>query len=134
VSVKTVKVIRPSGVFLTEDALRNTYGLLHSCEPFCYWGLPEKHDVIFKVMKMRDTAGDHSYDKAKRIHTIRISSRCVATYHRLGMIMGHEMVHVAEVELKTVTPGAMHNLAFLRMSNEVCGCHGFDRHDFAEIE
>jgi hypothetical protein len=103
-------------------------------EPFCHWGLPDKHDVAFRVMKMRDTAGDHGYTKLKKLHTIRISSRCVGTYQRLGMIMGHEMVHVAEVELETVSPGAMHNRAFMRMADEVCSCLGFDRLDFAEIE
>lgn len=132
--MKTVRLIKPNGLLLTEDVLRDCYGALHSTEPFCHWRLPEKHDVIFKVMRMRDTAGDHSFDKVRKLHTVRISSRCVATYLRLGMIMGHEMVHVAEIELGTVTAGSMHNLAFLRMSDEVCACHGFDRHDFAEIE
>jgi hypothetical protein len=129
-----VKVVKPVGLLLTVDVLRNTYGLLHSTEPFCHWGLPDKHDVEFRVMRMRDTAGDHEYLKRKKLHVIRISSRCVGTFHRLGMIMGHEMIHVAEVELKTVSPGVMHNLAFLRMSDEVCACHGFDRMDFADIE
>ncbi len=132
--MRSVRLTKPNGLLLTEEVLRNNYGALHSTEPFCHWGLPDKHDVIFKVMRMRDTAGDHSYDKVRKLHTIRISSRCVATYLRLGMIMGHEMVHVAEVGLKTVSPGVMHNTAFLRMSDEVCACQGFDRHDFAEIE
>jgi hypothetical protein len=128
------RVINPNGLHLNEEVLRNTYGMLHSTEPFCHWGLPDKHDVVFKVMRMRDTSGDHHYDRQKNLHTIRISSRCVGTFMRLGLIMGHEMVHVAEVVLKTVSKGAMHNRAFLRMSDEVCSCHGFDRLDFAEIE
>jgi hypothetical protein len=121
------------GLHLDEDVLRQCYGFFHATEPFCQWGLPDKHEVIFRVMRMRDTAGDHSYDKQRMVHTIRISSRCVGTFNRLGMIMGHEMIHVAEVGLKTVTR-AMHNTAFMRMSDEVCNVHGFDRLDFAEIE
>lgn len=124
----------PTRLRLNEDVLRECYGLFDATEPFCHWGLPNKHDVVFKVMRMKDTAGDHSFEKLKKLHIIRVSSRCVGTYTRLGMIMGHEMIHVAEVVLGTVSRGAMHNKAFMKMSDEVCSCHGFDRLDFAEIE
>lgn len=124
----------PTRLRLNEDVLRECYGLFDATEPFCHWGMPNKHDVVFKIMRKKDTSGDHSFDKVKKVHTIRISSRCVGTFHRLGIIMGHEMIHVAEVVLGTVSRGAMHNKAFMKMSDEVCSCHGFDRLDFAEIE
>lgn len=132
--MNVTKLIKPTGLLLSPDVLRECYGLLDATEPFCHWGLPGKHDVTFRVMRMKGTAGDHHFNKGRNLHTVRISSRCVGTFFRLGMIMGHEMIHVAEIVLGTVSPGAMHNKAFLKMSDEVCACHGFDRLDFAEIE
>jgi hypothetical protein len=122
---------------LNEEVLRNCYGFLQATEPFCHWGLPDKHDVVFGVTRARNTCGDYTYRKLERQqHLVRISSRCVGTCFRLCMIMGHEMIHVAESKpiLNTVTRGAQHNRAFLKMADEVCTVHGFDRLDFAEIE
>jgi len=122
------------GLLLTPEVLRDAYGLVISTEPFCNWGLPDKHEVQFRVMKMRDTSGDHTYYRYTKKHRIRVSSRCVSSMFRLMQIMSHEAIHVAEVVLKTVSPTAMHNKAFMKMADEVCDCHGYDRHDFAEIE
>lgn len=125
---------RNLGLPLTPEILADMYGYLASTKPYTKWHLPHKSDVEFKVMRMRDTAGDYTWDKKRRKHIIRISSRCVGSTYRLAMIMAHEMLHAVEVVTGTVTAGAMHNKTFLRMSDQVCKLHGFDRHDFAEIE
>lgn len=129
-----VKVVRPKGLLLTPELLRASYGLIITGEPFCHWGMPDKDDVEFRVMRMRDTAGDYHFDRKRKRDVIRISSRNVGTMFRLTCIMAHEAIHVAERVLKTVTPNVQHNKAFRRMADEVCDCQGYDRHDFADVE
>jgi hypothetical protein len=127
--------MKPKRITLNVAALRHAYELLADTAPFNRWNLPDSHDVIFRVMRARDTAGDYEFDRKSR-HIIRISARCVGSLFTLLRIMAHEMIHLyqAHTRPRTDTANVAHNAAFRRLSDEVCHYHGFDRAEFADLD
>lgn len=111
---------------LSRERLRLTYALLAECPPFDGWNMPDSHDVRFRVIRSKDTRGWYLWHKSKKLHEIAISCNCIGNIASLADVMAHEMIHLHERAVKTVSPHAMHNEAFLGWARLVCKIHEFD--------
>lgn len=119
---------------LTKDQLRLGYDLLTETEPFSRWNMMDSSEIRFVVTRARRTVGYYVFWNGR--HEIGISARCVGTVNNLITFMAHEMIHMHQAVTKprSDTPGVEHNMAFLRLADEVCKHHDFDRHMFADID
>lgn len=111
---------------LNVERLRLTYELLSACPPFDGWNLPESHDVKFTLTRSKTTRGVYYWHRKTKTHEIGISVNCIGNVHSLAEVMAHEMIHLHERAVKTVSPHAMHNAAFMAWAQEVCDIHQFD--------
>jgi hypothetical protein len=112
---------------LNLERLRLSYELVVACPPFDGWNLPESEDIKFTLCRSKDTRGYYKWHpKKKQPHEIGISVNCIGNLNSLNEVMMHEIVHLHERIVKTVSPHAMHNAAFIAWSRTICKIHELD--------
>lgn len=111
---------------LTKERLRLCYALIAECPPFDGWNLPDSHDVKFTLIRSKTDRGWYKWHKKKKVHEIGISTACIGNLNSLCDVMAHEMIHLHERVVKTVSPHAMHNEIFISWARLVCKIHEFD--------
>jgi hypothetical protein len=118
-----------SNLKLTPELCALAYELLRATTPFKAWKLPPAAAVEFTINRSMDTRGlytYHAHRKTKSVHEIGVSSNCIGNLKSLVEVMAHEMIHLEERISCTLTPGAMHNAAFMRKAKRVCKHHSMD--------
>lgn len=118
-----------SNLHITPELCALAYELLRATKPFAKWKLPPAAAVEFTVNRSMDTRGFYTYHahrKTKSVHEIGVSVNCIGNLKSLVEVMAHEMIHLEERISCTLTPGAMHNSAFMRKAKTVCRIHSMD--------
>jgi hypothetical protein len=118
-----------AALHITPELCALAYELLRATKPFKGWNLPPAAAVEFTTNKSMDTRGYyiyHAHRKKKSVHEISVSLNCIGNLKSLVEVMAHEMIHLEERVSCTLTPGAMHNAAFMRKAKGVCKHHSFD--------
>ena len=111
---------------LTPAVLEACYDFLRATPPFFRWGLPRGSEVLFRVLKTRESLGTYKWSTAYG-HVISVSAGRVSHTNTLVSLMAHEMVHMRQEMLGLPTT---HGAAFRRMAKIVCRHHGFDPAEF----
>lgn len=114
---------------ITPELMALTYELLRATKPFNKWSLPPAAAVEFTTNRSLDARGwytYHAHRKKKSVHEISVSVNCIGNLKSLVEVMAHEMIHLEERISCTLTPGAMHNKAFMRKAMHVCRVHSMD--------
>lgn len=111
---------------LTPAMLEGTYELLRLTAPFKAWKLPHADELEFRVTNHADRFGHYDDKDGKGWPDISISARHVKNLKTLTEVMAHEMVHIRQSQ-GTISPVMDHGREFMRLADQVCRRHGFDR-------
>ena len=111
-------------LILTPEVLRTSYDYLKSTKPFNKWKLPLSDLVEMRVMRYRSLIGQWEY--SAKHHIIGFNEKFIGTTDSLMRAMAHEMIHIAQYELKAQTNNTEHNKDFYKKIKQVASYHGFD--------
>lgn len=110
---------------LTPEACAAVYDCLRQFAPFRGWRLPPADEVEFHIVADQANRGTYCNYIGTQQHCIEVSDACVGHFDTLAGTIAHEMIHLCQKQIGTVTR-AQHNADFLRRAARVCRELGWD--------